>query len=107
MNRTFGVEILLDNKKEYHPNQIAILNINDYKSVKPVLTVPVSYVQKDLKGDHFVLVADGNKAAKRNITLGKEYNGIAEIKGGLTDADLLITSGYDGLNEGDAIQIKK
>ena len=107
MNRTFGVEILLDNKKEYHPNQIAILNINDYKSVKPVLTVPISYVQKDLKGTHFVLIADGNKAAKRNVVLGKEYNGVAEIKDGLTESDLLITSGYDGLNEGDAIQIKK
>lgn len=107
MNRTFGVEILLDNKKEYHPNQIAILNINDYKSIKPVLTVPISYVQKDLKGTHFVLIAEGNKAAKRNVVLGKEYNGVAEIKEGLTESDLLITSGYDGLNEGDAIKIKQ
>ena len=106
MNRTFGVEILLGNTKEYHPNQIAILNINDYKSAKPVLTVPVNYVQKDLKGTHFVLVADGTKAAKRNIVLGKEYNGVAEIKEGLTESDMLITSGYDGLNEGDAIKIK-
>ena len=106
MNRTFGVEILLGNTKEYHPNQIAILNINDYKSAKPVLTVPVNYVQKDLKGTHFVLVADGAKAAKRNIVLGKEYNGVAEIKEGLTESDMLITSGYDGLNEGDAIKIK-
>lgn len=107
MNRTFGVEILLDSKKEYRPNQIAILNINDYKSSKPVITVPINYVQKDLKGTHFVLVADGNKAAKRNVTLGKEYNGVAEVKEGLSETDLLITSGYDGLNEGDAIQIKK
>jgi len=107
MNRTFSIEILLGNTKDYHPNQIAILNINDYKSEKPVLTVPVSYVQKDLKGTHFVLVADGSKAAKRNVVLGKEYNGLAEIKEGLTESDLLITEGYDGLNEGDAIQIKK
>ena len=107
MNRTFGVEILLDNKKEYRPNQIAILNINDYKSVKPVLTVPVNYVQKDLKGTHFVLVAEGTKAAKRNVVLGREYNGVAEVKEGLSETDLLITSGYDGLNEGDAIKIKQ
>ena len=43
----------------------------------------------------------------KNIVLGKEYNGVAEIKEGLSESDLLITSGYDGLNEGDAIQIKK
>lgn len=107
MNRTFGVEILLDNKKEYHPNQIAFIKINDYKTEKPVISLPLSYVQKDLKGQHYVLVADGNKAAKRNITLGREYGGASEIKAGLTETDLLITAGYDGLNEGDVIQLKK
>lgn len=107
LNRTFGVEILLDDKKEFHPNQIAILSINDYKSEKPVLTIPLNYIQKDLKGEHFVLIADGKKAAKRIIILGREYNGVAEIKTGLTETDLLITSGYDGLNEGDLIEVKK
>lgn len=107
LNRTFGVEIALNNKKEYHPNQIAILNINDYKSQKPVIAIPLNYVQKDLKGNRYVLVADNKKAAKRNVSLGKEYGGKVEIKEGLSDSDLLITSGYNGLNEGDAIEIKK
>jgi membrane fusion protein (multidrug efflux system) len=107
LNRTFGVEILLDDKKEFHPNQIAILSINDYKSEKPVITIPLNYIQKDLKGELFVLVADGKKAVKRTILLGREYNGVAEIKSGLTETDLLITSGYDGLNEGDLIEVKK
>ena len=107
LNRTFGVEILLDDKKEFHPNQIAILSINDYKSEKPVITIPLNYIQKDLKGELFVLVADGKKAAKRSIILGREYNGVAEIKNGLSETDLLITSGYDGLNEGDLIEVKK
>ena len=107
LNRTFGVEVLLDSKKDYHPNQIAILNINDYKSATPVMSVALNYIQKDLKGQTFVLVADGNKAAKRNVVLGKQYNGNVEIVNGLSEADLLITSGYDGLNEGDAIKVKK
>lgn len=107
MNRTFGIEILLDNKKEYRPNQIAILNINDYKSEKPVIAIPLNYVQKDLKGQNYVLVANGKKAGKRNVTLGREYNGTTEIKNGLSETDILITSGYDGLNEGDAIEVKQ
>ena len=107
MNRTFGVEILLDSKKEYHPNQLVILNINDYKSAMPVLSIPMSYIQKDLKGEQFVLVAEKNKALKRQISLGKQYNGVAEIKNGLTEKDLLITVGFDGLNDGDAIKIKQ
>lgn len=107
LNRTFGVEIILDSKKEYHPNQIAVLQINDYRSEKPVMAVAMNYVQKDLKGQAYVLVAEGEKAAKRNVTLGKQYNGVVEIVNGLSETDLLITSGYDGLNEGDAIKIKK
>ncbi|MBC7696178.1 MAG: efflux RND transporter periplasmic adaptor subunit [Burkholderiales bacterium] len=107
LNRTFGVEVALGNKKEYHPNQIAILNINDYRSPKPVIAIPLNYIQKDLKGNRYVLVAENKKAAKRNVILGKEYGGKVEIKDGLSDSDLLITSGYDGLNEGDAIEVKK
>lgn len=107
LNRTFGVEIALDNKKEYHPNQIAIININDYKSEKPVIAIPLNYIQKDFKGAPFVLLAEGKKAVKRSVTLGKEYNGRVEVKEGLTETDLLIMSGYDGLNDGDAIEVKK
>ena len=106
MNRTFGVEILLSNNKEYHPNQVAVLCINDYKSSKPVISIPLSYIQKDLKGTPFVLIANGKIAVKKNVVLGKQYNGVAEIIEGLSDSDLLITSGYDGLNDGDAIKIK-
>jgi len=107
LNRTFEIDILLNNQKEYHPNQLAILSINDYKSLKPVISIPLNYVQKDLKGTPFVLLAENKKAKKRNITLGKEYNGVVEILDGLAETDLLITAGYDGLNEGEAIQIKK
>jgi len=107
MNRTFGVEINLDNKKEYHPNQIAILNINDYRSAKPIPAIPLNYVQKDLKGQPYVLIAENNKAVKRKVTLGKEYNGRVEIMAGLNANDHLITAGYDGLNDGDAIEVKK
>jgi len=107
LNRTFGVEVVLDNSKEYHPNQIVILNINDYKSIKPVISIPLKYIQKDLKGAPFVLIANDKKAAKANVVLGKEYNGVTEIVSGLSETDLLITSGYDGLNEGDAIKVNK
>jgi membrane fusion protein, multidrug efflux system len=107
LNRTFAVEVLLDSKREFHPNQIAVLSINDYSSAKPVISLPLNYVQKDLKSQPFVLVAENNKAVKKNVKLGKEYNGKVEITEGLTGQDSVITSGYDGLNEGDIIRIKK
>jgi len=107
LNRTFGVEIDLDDQKEYHPNQIAIININDYVSKKPVISIPVNYVQKDLKGLYYVFVAANNVVEKKNVILGREYNGLTEVTEGLLATDLLITSGYDGLNEGDAVKIKE
>ncbi len=107
LNRTFGVEVILDNKKEYHPNQIANLAINDYKSAQPVVSVLIKYIQKDLTGQKFVLVADGSKATKKNIVTGREYKGSVEVLTGLVANDVLITAGYDGLNEGDLINYKK
>lgn len=107
LNRTFGIEVLLNNKTEFHPNQIAVLNINDYQSPQPVISIPVIYLQKDLKGNYFVLVAENNMAVKRPVILGKEYNGLAEIKTGLSENDQLITEGAIGLNEGENIKIKE
>lgn len=105
LNRTFGVEVLLDNKKRYHPNQIVLIDINDYKSDKPTIVIPVKYTQKDVKGLTFVYIMENNKAVKRTIVLGKEFNGQVEIKEGLKETDALITLGYDGLNEGDDVKL--
>lgn len=105
--RTFLVEVLLDNKKEYHPNMVARLNINDYQSKEPVIVVPVRTIQKDENNASFVFVAENGVAQKRIVTLGKEYRGRAEIKSGLKENDLLVTLGYDVINDGDAIVYKK
>src|SRR5262249_50244262 len=72
VTRTFGVEVLLDNKKEYHPNTVAKLKINDYQSPKPMLVVPVKYIQKSEDGS-FVMVDENGKAVKKVVTLGREY----------------------------------
>lgn len=106
-SRTFNVEVLLDNKKEYHPNMVARLNINDYQSPKPVITIPVRTIQKDENNESFVYVANGNKARKQIVKLGKEYKGMAEITEGLKEGDILITLGYDIVTEGDIIAYKK
>ncbi|MGZ3903761.1 MAG: efflux RND transporter periplasmic adaptor subunit [Bacteroidia bacterium] len=106
LNRTFGVEVLLDNNKEYHPNMVARLKINDYQSPAPVITIPVKFIQRGTT-ETYVYVAVGNKCVKKSIKTGREYSGMAEITEGLTAGDLLITAGYDLVNDGDAITVKK
>jgi membrane fusion protein, multidrug efflux system len=106
LTRTFAVEVLLDTKKEYHPNTVAKLKINDYQSPKPELVVPVKYIQKGAD-ESYVMVSENDKAVKKVVKIGREYSGMAEIVSGLKEGDLLITQGYDLVNEGTEIKAVK
>lgn len=85
---------------------VAKLKINDYQSSKPQIIVPVKYIQKGIE-ESFVLVAENGIAVKRAIVISKEYNGLAEISEGLKEGDMLITEGYDLVNDGEKIILKK
>ena len=106
-SRTFTVEVLLDDKKEYHPNMVAKLSINDYQSAETAITIPVRAIQKDENNEEFVYLANGNTAKKQLVKIGKTYSGKAEIISGLKAGDVLVTLGYDIINDGDAIEYKK
>jgi RND family efflux transporter MFP subunit len=106
MTRTFTTEVLLDNKKEYHPNMVTKLKINDYRSEKPVVVIPVRLVQMS-DGEKYVYVANGNVAEKRIIKTGREYEGRIEVTEGLKEGDMLITQGAENINEGDKLAFGK
>lgn len=106
LTRTFAVEVKLDGKKEYHPNQVAKLKINDYQSPKPTIAVPVKFMQKT-SSENYVMVAQNGKAVKQKVIVGHEYNGYAEIMEGLKEGDLLITQGYDLVNADESINVVK
>ena len=105
LSRTFNVEVFLDNTKEYHPNMVAKLRINDFQSAAPEVVVPVKYIQRGTT-DNYVLVAQDGKAVKKIIKTNREYNGLIEVIDGLKAGDMLITAGYDVLNDGDLITLK-
>jgi membrane fusion protein, multidrug efflux system len=104
LSRTFAIEVFLDNKKEYHPNMVARLRVNDYKSDKPALVLPVKYIQKTTN-ESYVMVAENGVAKQRFVKLGREYSGNAEVIEGLKEGDMLITEGYDLVNDGDKLEI--
>jgi membrane fusion protein (multidrug efflux system) len=106
LTRTFNVEVILDNNKEYHPNMVAKLKINDYQSPTPQLIVAEKYIQKGTN-ESYIMVAENDKAVKKTVTINHQYNGNAEISSGLKEGDLIITDGYDLVNDGDAIKIKQ
>lgn len=106
LTRTFGVELLLDKSRQYHPNMVAKVKINDYNSPTPMVVVPVKFIQKGTN-ENYVFIADNGKAVRRVVKIAHEYNGNAEIIEGLKEGDLLITEGYDLINEGDKLNVKK
>lgn len=102
LNRTFTATVNLDGKKEYHPNQIAIMKIIDYTNPKAIV-IPIGAVQKAEEGN-FVFICEGNKAKKVKVKIGKMYNGKAEILEGLKEGDKFISKGFQELNEGELIK---
>jgi len=106
LTRTFGVEVLLDKKKEYHPNMVAKFKINDYQSSTPKVVVPIKFIQKGVN-EKFVFVSENGKVVKKAVKISHEYNGVAEISEGLTAGEMIIVEGYDLINEGDNVNVKK
>jgi len=107
-NRTFNVEIYL-NDKSIRANQVAIVKLQDY-TASNVLTIPINTLQTDEKGK-YVMVAikqdKGNMVAhKKSITIGQTYSDKVQVLSGLDSGDNLITDGFQGLYEGQAVTIQ-
>lgn len=107
MTRTFVTEASLSSASgEFHPNMIAILKVIDYQN-DSALVVPINLIQNS-ENESFIFTAeikDGKKIArKKAVTIGRVYNGNAEITSGLNDKDLIITTGASDLADG--IEIK-
>lgn len=106
VNRTFQIEgQITTDITNIKANMIAVLRINDYRNPNAIV-IPVNLIQKDQDGN-YVMVAkkSGNAvvAEKAPVQTGETYNGKTEIKGGLNDGDILITTGYLDLEKGQTI----
>ena len=108
LNRTFRAEVPLNNREGlYRPNMIVGMKINDYSTNKAI-KIPVNLLQNSDEGT-FVMVVRGEgtnlKASRVSVTPGRS-NGIeTEILQGLQAGDRIITTGYNELNDGQAITL--
>ena len=107
-SRSFYVEAKIPADKDFHPNQIALVNIQDYTNPKAI-TIPINTLQSDEKGKYvMVAVQEGTRlvARKKPVTIGDLYGDALEIKSGLAVGDVIIVEGYQGLYEGQLLTIK-
>ncbi|NII24795.1 efflux RND transporter periplasmic adaptor subunit [Pseudoflavitalea sp. X16] len=104
-SRAFYVEAKIPAGKRLRPNQLAMVRIQDYADPKAI-TIPIATIQSDEKGK-FVMVASKEKdklvARKKPVNIGESYGDRLEIKSGLQAGDQLITDGFQGLYDGQAI----
>lgn len=104
-SRSFYIEARLPDSKDFRPNQIALVKIQDYEANNTV-TIPMNTLQNDEKGKYVMVAVNENGrklARKRTVEIGELYGDNLEIKGGLQPNDALITEGFQGLYDGQAI----
>ena len=85
------------------------MKILDYQS-KGTIAVPVNVIQSDEKGKYvYVAQKDGDKmvARKKTVNVGEAYNGLIEVKSGLTGGELIITEGYQAAYDGQTVTTGK
>jgi membrane fusion protein, multidrug efflux system len=107
--RSFTTEAKLPSDPLLKPNQTATMRILDYES-KGTVAVPINVVQSDEKNKYvYVMEKAGDKlvARKKVVIAGEAYNGLIEIKSGLTGGELIITEGYQTVYDGQTVTTGK
>lgn len=106
LSRTFTVEIKLPSLPDLRPNMTGVVKIIFHTEASTIV-VPVNVVQ-DINQEKIVYVAEVNGkqavARKRVVTVDAVYDNLAQVQG-LKPGDKVITSGYQGLNDGQAIKL--
>jgi membrane fusion protein, multidrug efflux system len=110
VNRTFMVECKVpESLPGMKANMIAVISINDYHSEESI-QLPMNVIMKDLKGSYVYVVRDKDDhqgAFRQPVSIGRTYNGIAEITNGLENNDRVITTGYNELIDGEYVRFEE
>jgi membrane fusion protein, multidrug efflux system len=104
-SRSFYIEAKIPASKDFRPNQIALVRIQDYQASNAI-TIPMNTLQNDEKGKYVMVAVNENGkllARKRQIEVGELYGNNLEVRAGLKANDALITEGFQGLYDGQLV----
>lgn len=104
-SRAVTTEAKIPYNTNVHINQVAMVSLKDYINPKAIV-IPLTVLQSDEGGKYVFVVVDekGKKITrKKRVLVGDIYGDQIEVKSGLTEGDQLVTQGYQGLYEGQAI----
>lgn len=106
-SRAFTIKIEIENPDLLiRPGMIAEASIAT-NGRKPAILLPAECIQQDLANQSFVFVVDKaqNKAFKRRVSLGNMIDNKIEVVSGLSDKEVVVTSGQKRLSDGSLISI--
>ena len=104
-SRAVTAEAKIPSDPSLKPNQLVTVKIRDYAASNTIV-IPMTTLQTDEKGKYvYVMVSEKGKqvARKRPVTIGQIYGEQIEIKSGLQSGEQLITQGYQGVYDGQAV----
>jgi membrane fusion protein, multidrug efflux system len=106
MSRTFAVEADLPSSPDLRPNMTAVVRVV-FETAPQAIVVPINVVQ-NINNEKVVYVAEAKGAQtvarKKVVTVEGIYDNQAQVTG-LSVGDKLITTGFQGLADGDYVKI--
>lgn len=103
--RGFTAEIKVPSHIAVSPNQTAVVKILDY-SAPNAISVPLNTVQNDENGKYVLVAVKSNGkwiAKKKPVTIGQFNDDSVEVKQGLEPGDMIITSGFQEVFDGQTL----
>lgn len=106
LSRTFTVEAALPSDPSLRPNMTAVVKVV-FETAPSAIVVPINVVQ-NINNEKVVYVAeqqgDQTVARKKVVKVDGVFDNLAQVQG-LSSGDKLITTGYQGLTDGDFIKL--
>jgi RND family efflux transporter MFP subunit len=104
INRTFEIEIVLNNKDgKLKPEMSANIDIEKSR-VDNAIVLPQDLVI-DFGNEKYVFVLENDVVKKKVISLGGRSNNDVLITSGLNEGDKLVVEGFQSLADGDRVQV--
>lgn len=110
LNRSFTAIVTFNSVQGLRPNMVAKIKIKDFIANNAIV-IPSRLLQQHAGADYIILAQQDSSgkfiAKKKEIVLGKSYDGKSQVISGLKKSDQLLDEGYRDVLDGDEIIISK
>jgi multidrug efflux system membrane fusion protein len=103
---TFKLKAIFDNQDSaLFPNQMVNVRLL-VDTLKEVVLVPAEAVQRSPQSTFVDVIKDDNTVDQRDVTIGPTEAGLTVVEQGLSDGEMIATSGLDRLQPGASVIIQ-